>query len=252
MLIHSRNLTFGQADDQRTCLQIVKATHDKAIRLQSQLENNSDLLETLTSQQKQISEAIVISHKHLVIVNERMLATNERAKDSHHHLAAELHQALKIIHNHSFVPPEVLLQKPVTLVDDCEEPAAFHLDCISSYEAFRATLRTKLRQGGIYDRGIKMLDASKFVLEDYKGVIDLSTPWEKMFRPNQIVHMSMVFQRDLPIRICPVCDLESRDEFEEIMWYVLIFYLEFGCYHTLRQTKHIRERGQKAYAIQVL
>ncbi|KAI4256657.1 MAG: hypothetical protein L6R42_006093, partial [Xanthoria sp. 1 TBL-2021] len=92
------------------------------------------------------------------------------------------------------LPPQVVLQKPVTLLDACGQVSAFHLDFINCPEAFLAVLKIRFRQHGVEQRGLQMLDDSQFVLEDRRGKLDLTRPWTQILRPSQKVDMSMRVQ----------------------------------------------------------
>ncbi|KAI4194805.1 MAG: hypothetical protein LQ348_002564 [Seirophora lacunosa] len=114
-------------------------------------------------EQRQLFQSLVESNRQLVHANARM--------------AYELQQMRGAVQLQLELPPQVLLQKPVTLLDACGKVSAFHLDFINCAEAFLAVLRIRFQQYGVNDRAIRMLDESQFVLEDHNGKLDLSRPW---------------------------------------------------------------------------
>ncbi|KAL8738148.1 MAG: hypothetical protein Q9181_001006 [Wetmoreana brouardii] len=147
--------------------------------------------------------------------NRRLVETNER-------MTYELRKMRGAVQLQLELPPQVTLQKPVTLLDACGKVSAFHLDFINCAEAFLAVLKIRFKQHGIEERGLKMLDDSQFVLEDFRGRLDLTKPWSQIMRPNQKVDMSMIFQRGVPWSVCPGCMNENDVAFESaIEWYVI-------------------------------
>ena len=159
---HHRNLSSKQAEEQSNCLQLVRAMYGATTGLQVQLEGKYAILEAFASQQMPILETILASHRRLILTNERVEATHRRAIDSHEQMAYEFHYVIGLIKCQQLVPPRVLLQKPVTLLDACGEVAAFHLEFIGSLEAFIAVLKTRFKHWNINDIIIKMLDEFQF------------------------------------------------------------------------------------------
>ncbi|KAL9023718.1 MAG: hypothetical protein Q9196_007023, partial [Gyalolechia fulgens] len=151
----------------------------------------------LSLEQRQLFQSVIESNRQLVHANERM--------------THELQQMRCAVQLQLEVPPQVPLQKPITLLDACGKVSAFHLDFINCSEAFLAVLKIRFQQYGVEERGIQMLDDSKFVLEDYRGKLDLSRPWSKVLRPSQKIDMSMVFRRDMPSSTCPRMEDEISD-----------------------------------------
>lgn len=136
-------------------------------------------------------------------------------------MADEIQQMRRAVQLQVELPPQVPLQKPITLLDACGKVSAFHLDFISCSEAFLAVLKIRFQQYGVEDRGIQMLDDSQFVLEDHKGKLDLSRPWSKVLKPSQKVHMSMVFRDNISSSTCPACQMVNGNNLESrIEWYV--------------------------------
>lgn len=148
----------------------------------------------------------------LVESNRRLVASNER-------MTYELQQMRCAVQLQLELPPQVVLQKPVTLLDACGKVSAFHLDFITCPEALLAVLRIRFQQHGVTEDALQMLDDSQFVLKDHGGQLDLSKPWSQVLRPNQKIDMSMVFRRDKSSSACPVCQWHNEDRTEaEIEW----------------------------------
>lgn len=144
--------------------------------------------------------------------NRRLMETNER-------MTYELQQMRGAVQLQLEIPPQVALQKPVTLLDACGKVSAFHLDFINCVEAFLAVLRIRFQQHGVTEYGLKMLDDSQFVLEDFRGKLDLTKPWSQIMRPSQKIDMSMIFHRGVPWSRCPACCKENPVDFESaIEW----------------------------------
>ena len=150
--------------------------------------------------QRQLFLSLLESNRQLIQANER--------------IAHELHQMRGAVQLHIELPPQVALQKPVTLLDACGKVSAFHLDFINCAEAFLAVLKIRFQQHGVEELGLKMLDESQFVLEDFKGKLDLAKPWSQVIRPGQKIDMSMIFHRGVPWSVCPSCEMENEVNFE--------------------------------------
>lgn len=108
------------------------------------------------------------------------------------------------------IPPQVELQKPALLLDACDRRAPFHLEFISSADAFLAVLKIRFRQAGVRARGLRKLDDLEFVLHSQDKALNVALPWERVFRPGQIVDMRMTFRRTVPPSTCPSCNTESE------------------------------------------
>ncbi|KAI4259185.1 MAG: hypothetical protein LQ352_000859 [Teloschistes flavicans] len=129
-------------------------------------------------------------------------------------MAYEVQQVRCAVQLQLELPPQVALQKPVTLLDACGTVSAFHLDFINCIEAFLAVLKIRFQQHGVEERGLKMLDNSQFVLEDFRGKLDLGKPWSQIIKPRQKIDMSMIFHRGVPWSLCPACQTDNEVDFE--------------------------------------
>ncbi|KAL8982701.1 MAG: hypothetical protein Q9205_002865 [Flavoplaca limonia] len=183
--------SFSQSANYQDQCRVVLDSHNKALDLQRNYQQTTLLLAGLRLEQRQLFHSLIESNRRLVDSNERM--------------SYELQQMRGAVQLQLELPPQVVLQKPVTLLDACGQVSAFHLDFINCPEAFLAVLKIRFQQCGVEQRGLQMLDDSQFVLEDRRGKLDLSKPWCQILRPNQKVDMSMIFHRDIHPSVCPVC-----------------------------------------------
>lgn len=122
-----------------------------------------------------------------------------------------------ILQTQSAVPPQVLLQQPVILLDPFGKIAPFHLDFIDSSECFMAVLKARFRRNGVTPAGLSKLENGDFLIQDTqrRRAIDLNKNWTAVFRPGQNVDMSMVFHRfACPPSTCPLCLETNSDEDE--------------------------------------
>lgn len=130
----------------------------------------------------------------------------------------ELNQMLRI---QMSIPPQVLLQQPVMLLDAFGKMAPFHLDFIDSLEAFTAVLKVRFRQAGVKRTGLSKLEKREFSIQEtrLKKFKDLSRPWSTLFQPGQEVDMSMVFHR-FACRpgACPGCSSSNEGGEEQTQW----------------------------------
>lgn len=187
----SRQHAFKQGETQERCLEVTQDLQLQATSFEQDLSYATNQLAELNLEHQQLFQRLIASNNRLLEANERM--------------SLELRQMRESVQLQLEIPPQVALQKPVTLLDACGSISPFHLDFINSVEAFLAVLKIRFQQQGINNAGIQMLENSQFILQDHKGVIDIFQPWQKVLRPNQRVNMSMRFRRNLPTRTCPAC-----------------------------------------------
>ncbi|KAL9137901.1 MAG: hypothetical protein Q9175_000895 [Cornicularia normoerica] len=117
------------------------------------------------------------------------------------------------------VPPQVMLQQPVTFLDPFGKTAPFHLEFIDSSECFMAVLKARFSNAGVTPAGLSKLDNHDFLIQDSqrRRPIDLKKNWASVFRPGQNVDMSMVFHRfACPPSTCPVCLETNEDDHEQV------------------------------------
>lgn len=115
------------------------------------------LLKSLSLEQRQCFEFLMLQNKELM------------------RSVQELNQMLKV---QTAIPPQVLLQKPVILLDAFGKTVPFHLDFIDSMECFTAVLKIRFRQAGVEKAGLSKLENGEFTIQEtrHKRVVDLSKP----------------------------------------------------------------------------
>ena len=156
----------------------------------------AEMLKDMTVEQQQLFMIVIQQNKQLL------------------HSIEDLRSMLQ---TQSAVPPQVLLQQPVILLDPFGKLAPFHLDFIDSSECFMAVLKARFRRNGVTRAGISKLENGDFLIQDTqrRRAIDLNKNWSAVFRPGQNVDMSMVFHRfACPPSTCPLC-LETNNDEEE-------------------------------------
>lgn len=118
------------------------------------------------------------------------------------------------------VPPQVMLQQPVILLDPFGKMAPFHLEFIDSSECFLAVLKARFSNAGVTPAGLSKLENHEFLIQDSsrrRRPIDLKKNWASVFRPGQNVDMSMIFHRfACPPSTCPVCLETNEDDNEPV------------------------------------
>lgn len=117
------------------------------------------------------------------------------------------------------VPPQVMLQQPVILLDPFGKTAPFHLEFINSLECFMAVLKTRFTDAGVTPAGLSKLDNHDFLIQDSprKRLIDVKKNWTSVFTPGQNADMSMIFHRfACPPSTCPVCLEKNEDDHEQV------------------------------------
>ena len=113
--------------------------------MQRKTEETLKLLNGLSLEQRQLFQTLMND-------NERM--------------TKEMRQMWSTVQLQMALPPQVLLQNPVTLLDACGKVSAFHLDFTNSTAAFIAVLKVRFKQEGVGSVGIQMLENFEFVLQD--------------------------------------------------------------------------------------
>ncbi|KAJ6445618.1 Casein kinase II subunit beta-2 [Purpureocillium lavendulum] len=90
----------------------------------------------------------------------------------------------------------------VTVIDARGIPLPFYME----------TLFTHILKERFEDLGHGKIDRDEWLLED-RGtgeVLDLSAPWHSLFKPNQVLFMSMIFRRrTTPSTTCPSCSFAN-------------------------------------------
>jgi hypothetical protein len=117
------------------------------------------------------------------------------------------------------VPPRIMLQQPVILLDACGRIAPFHLEFIDSLEAFVAVMLIRFKQAGISQEGLQKLVNLEFTLRDTrrKRPIDLTKPWCSILKPGQLIDMNVLY----PTITYRLARLSARNR--QLLWYVFAF-----------------------------
>ena len=183
----SQSLEIKQEQEQHR--NIMQATSSTAAVIQEDTTLTKDIITGLSKQQMDFIQLLMTGHQRLLseVANLRQILQLERE-----------------------VPSQVPLQKPVILHDACGRVAPFHLDFINSTEAFLAVLKVRFRQYGVSSQGLQKLDRSEFLLRDRQRILSLNLPWERLFKPGQIVDMSMSFHHGAYQEACPSCGTENH------------------------------------------
>jgi len=173
------------------CQQVAITTRDGVGNLQIGQETHNELIKDLTTQQTQLFQA----------------------------LWGEIGQLREALNLQAQIPAQVPLQSPVVLLDACGRVAPFHLDFISSAEAFLAVLRIRFKQSGVTVKGLQKLDNAEYIFWNQRTEVSLQQPWDTVFKPGQRVDMSMVFRQTVPMDTCPGCHCENAvQECGETQW----------------------------------
>ncbi|MCJ1226930.1 hypothetical protein MMC12_003585 [Toensbergia leucococca] len=180
--------------------QTLQSTCKAIANLQVDMTLNNSLIKGLSTQQADFIESL--------------LRTNQQ-------LANEVVEQRAISRLQAEIPAQVLLQKPVILLDACGKVAPFHLDFVTSIEALVAVLKIQFQQSGVTAKGLHKLTRSEFIFHDRRREIPLDRPWNLTFKPGQIVEMSMVFHSLVEQSTCPSCDYQHENEgCDSKEWYV--------------------------------
>lgn len=200
--IHMLLITF-QSKARGTAQVSISSTTFELREQRTETENRTTaMLKSLSLEQRQCFEFLMLQNKELV------------------RSVQELNRMLKV---QTALPPQVLLQKPVILLDAFGKIAPFHLDFIDSMECFTAVLKIRFRQAGVGKVGLSKLEHREFTIQEtrHKRPVDLSKPWTTLFSPGQEVDMSMVFHRfACPPNTCPGCSRNNENDEEQGEWYV--------------------------------
>lgn len=189
-----------QKEMQKTCEATSKETFDTTVEVQVTVSRSHDILKGLSEQQRTVFQDMMCMIGELTESNKQLVQQ-----------VAQFQQQL---------PAQVLLQKPVVLLDACGRAAPFHLDFIDSKEAFLAVLKIRFEQCGVTPQGIGKIDRFEFILRDRRRDISLNAPWQTVFKPGQNAAMSMVFRRLASGSTCPGCGSVNEEADQcDTEWY---------------------------------
>lgn len=179
--------------------------------LQARRPRDSLVLTTTGEDDRTVEMLRGLSHDQCQI----FLATMQQNKQ----LMQSIEELRTMLQIQAAIPPQVLLQKPVILLDPFGKTVPFHLDFIDSSECFIAVLRARFSNAGVTPAGLSKLENRDFFIQDSrrKRSIDVDQNWNSVFRAGQNVEMSMVFHRfACPPSTCPVCLAVNEDDDEQI------------------------------------
>ncbi|MCJ1418215.1 hypothetical protein MMC32_004562 [Xylographa parallela] len=168
MLMNSLQVKLG-LDQVESCI-VIQSTHEIAKELHAGASRSSDLIQNLSIQHASFSERLERCNKQLV---EQVSRLNNSNEDLH----AKVDGLQNLLKLQQSIPPQILLQRPVQLLDACGRVTAFHLEIIDCIEAFIAVLKIRFRQSGVTDKGLQKLDNFEFVLRDRSKELSLQQPW---------------------------------------------------------------------------
>lgn len=130
------------------------------------------------------------------------------------------------------LPPQIERQQPVIFEDAHGKLAPFSVEFINSFAAFQAVLEVRFADVP----GLKKVKSLQYVMQDTmsKKALDVSRPWESIYRPGRKVVMSIMFHQvawsSYAVLSCPGCLMEVEDflrfAFQEkdtdMQWYVYL------------------------------
>lgn len=159
-----------------------------------------DMLHNLSAEQRQCFEILMQQNMELM----------RNVQDLHRMLQLQI-----------TIPPQVLLQQPVILLDAFGKQAPFHLEFIDSLETFTAVLKIRFRKAGVKQPGLAKVDNREYTIQETRRrrPIDVEKPWSEVFQPGQEVDMSMVFhQLASPPSTCPGCSRRNENAENQVQW----------------------------------
>ncbi len=185
--IVSRSKIFEQSNKQNACQQTLQAIQSATVSAEQGL-HTKNLLNGSNLQQTPFLQYLMHSHQQLV---------------------HDIHQLRDLLRVQTEMPPQVKLQRPVILLDACGKLAPFHLEFVTSEEAFLTVLKIRFRQAGVRPGGVQKLERSEYVLRGRKRMVSRTRPWEQRFQPGQKYDMRMTFRWNVPQSTCPSCQTET-------------------------------------------
>lgn len=124
----------------------------------------------------------------------------------------------------SSLPVQIDRQQPIIFEDAHGRLTPFHIEFINSFEVFQAVLEARFQDVP----GLKKVKSHEYAMQDVasRRKIDLTRPWESIFRPGRRVNMSMVFQQnEAQSSSCPGClstnTVVGEDTNDDVQWSVL-------------------------------
>ena len=206
---------------------------DDVERFRKELERHVSsinmLLLTLQTKRDRQSQALVrqsedqkASHLNLLMQNMTMEQREffSMIFQQNQELLRSVQDLRAVVATERMMPPQILLQQPVVLLDPLGKLVPFHLEFIDSMDCFVAVLRSRFAKAGISATGLIKLTDKEYYIEDTdrKRPINVSGDWSNAFRPGQKVDMRMRYDRFACERkTCPAClnidDYEDEDAY---------------------------------------
>ena len=137
---------------QKMCQATAQETLDTTVETQVIVSRSNGILQGLSEQQG--------------ILFQQMVQQIEQLAECNRSLVKEVVQLQNMMQLQHEIPAQVLLQKPVLLLDACGRMAPFHLEFINSKEAFLAVLKVRFQQCGVTPKGLRKIDRFEFILCD--------------------------------------------------------------------------------------
>jgi hypothetical protein len=120
------------------------------------------------------------------------------------------------------LPPQIERQQPIQFEDAHGRVAPFHVEFISSFDAFQAVLEVRFR----HVPGLRKVRRQEYSIQDArsKSRLDLRRNWEHALRPGRRITMSMTFNEapESLATTCPGCrtpnGADENSDDAEIQW----------------------------------
>jgi hypothetical protein len=182
---------------QLQCQSTADATLQAVVDMNSRTLRNEGLLETLSAQQLEKCEKI-----------QELLNSNQELGKETEALVMEL---VQLVRQQNEIPPQVLLQRPVKLLDACGFETYFHVNFVISLDVFKHAIRARFEEQGVSTNGLQKVDRLEFTIRAGKKEVSLTRKWQHVFKPGQTVDMSMKFRRFAIEQECPRCRYKYQD-----------------------------------------
>lgn len=217
------SLLFRQGLQQKTqqekYQEAINLSHATTTDIQGHILHHRDMFDGLSVQQQSIFKQLIDQNMQLTNCSHQLVEGLRSLAEDNKILFRELSQVRRMLQVQQEVPAQVLLQKPVLLLDACGRLASFHLDFIDSKEAFLAVLKVRFLNCGVTFAGIEKVERSEFVLSDWQREISLDRPWQTVFKPGQSASMRMIVRCPSKAHTCPRCNFgNGSTQDRDIEW----------------------------------
>lgn len=197
------------------CVQLANVARDDGEETKPLVKQNTELLNTLIANMS--SSLLNLSSQQqtneLQILMQKVLEANMRTFNT----------VVQIQQLQSQMPPQIERQQPILFEDAHERLTPFHVEFINSFAAFQAVLEVRFSEVP----GLRKVKGLEYTMQDTASnkSLDITKPWESIFRPGRKVIMSMLFEQvETTISSCPACfreDVQKKDdEKTHIQWCV--------------------------------